>query len=78
VEAAAEALKITPDDLKSFGITMRSYRAARRSHTDYDELRAFSTPPQAGPGVPARTIRHEIREHRYQKFRRMGVVSTIA
>jgi len=79
VEAAAAALKITSEDLLSFGIIDEIVpEPPGGAHTDFDAAaklldthlkRAFES--MLGKNGA------EIREHRYMKFRRMGAISVI-
>jgi len=79
VEAAADALKLTADDLLSFGIIDEIVpEPPGGAQTDYDA---------AAKLLDARLKRalesllgksgSELRDQRYQKFRRMGSISTI-
>jgi acetyl-CoA carboxylase carboxyl transferase subunit alpha len=79
VEAAAEALKLTAQDLKALGIIDEIVpEPPDGAHTDFKAAaemldsclwpRLESLLHQSGT---------ELREHRYQKFRRMGLVSRV-
>ncbi len=79
VEDTAASLKITASDLRSFGIIDEIVpEPPGGAHTDHDAAARLLDPclkralesllGKSGP---------ELREHRYQKFRRMGVISTV-
>ncbi len=78
VEAAAAALKITAKDLKTFGIIDEIIpEPPGGAHTDHDAA-ARLLDARLKPALESLLGRKgaEIREQRYQKFRRMGVVTT--
>lgn len=77
VEAAATALKITAKDLKVFGIIDEIVpEPPGGAHSDYDAA-ARLLDERLKPGLESLFGKTgaEIREQRYQKFRRMGVVT---
>ncbi len=78
VEAAAAALKITAKDLQAFGIIDEIVpEPTVGAHMDHDAA-ARLLDARLKPAVDsfAGKSGREIRENRYKKFRRMGVVTT--
>ncbi len=80
VEAAANALRITAKDLKGFGIIDEIIpEPPGGAHNDYDAA-ARMLDARLKPALESLLgkSRAEIREQRYQKFRKMGVVTMSA
>ncbi len=79
VEAAAEALKLTAEDLKSFGIIDEIVpEPPEGAHTNYDAAaRLIDVSLNQALDALMGKSGAELREQRYQKFRHMGVISTI-
>jgi len=80
VEAAAEALKITAPDLKSLGIIDEIIpEPPGGAHTDYDGA-ARLLDARLWPELQALMSRSgaELRHQRYDKFRQMGTIGTLA
>jgi acetyl-CoA carboxylase carboxyl transferase subunit alpha len=76
VAAAADALKITAQDLMSFGIIDEIVaEPTGGAHADFDGA-AQSLDARLRPALDALSAKsaEELQEHRYQKFRRMGAV----
>lgn len=79
VEAAAEALKITANDLLTFGIIDEIVpEPPGGAHTEYDAAaKLLDSHLKLAFESFLKKSGTEIREQRYQKFRRMGAISTI-
>lgn len=79
VEAAAEVLKLTADDLQSFGIIDEIVpEPPGGAHTDYDAAaRLIDASLTRALEAMQEKSGTELREQRYQKFRHMGVISTL-
>jgi acetyl-CoA carboxylase carboxyl transferase subunit alpha len=79
VEAAAEALKLTAQDLKALGIIDEIVpEPPEGAHSDF-KAAAEMLDSCLWPRLESllRQSGSELREHRYQKFRRMGLVSRV-
>lgn len=79
VEAAAEALKLTAQDLKSLGIIDEIVpEPPGGAHSDF-KAAAEMLDSSLWPALESllRKSGSELREHRYEKFRRMGLVSRV-
>ncbi|HYK87813.1 MAG TPA: acetyl-CoA carboxylase carboxyltransferase subunit alpha [Acidobacteriota bacterium] len=79
VEAAAEALKLTAGDLLSFGMIDEIVpEPPGGAQTDHDAAaKLLDASLQKALESMLRMSGAEIREQRYQKFRRMGAISTL-
>ncbi len=79
VQAAAEALKLTANDLHSFGLVDEIVpEPPGGAQTDYDAAaRLLDTPLQPALESMLKMSGSELREQRYQKFRRMGAIAAL-
>ncbi len=79
VEAAAEALKLTANDLQSFGLIDEIVpEPPGGAQADYDAAaRLLDAPLERALESLLKMSGAELREQRYQKFRRMGAIATL-
>jgi acetyl-CoA carboxylase carboxyl transferase subunit alpha len=79
VEAAAHAMKISAPDLLSFGIIDQIVpEPPGGAHTDWDAAaRSLDGCLQTALGSLANRSGAELREHRYERFRRLGEIAVV-